>query len=274
MKDDFGDRMKQYESTGRGGVFDPALPLCVRIDGKGFSKFTSGFEKPYDDRIVNAMRDTAKKLAEATNANVSYVQSDEITLIFTCGSKQNEHIFGGKPTKINSLLASMATAFFNEALEIHDRGNIGKPSKLAFFDCRSWTVPDMVEASNVLLWRAQDCRRNSISAIFRWSEYGGSAKVMMNKSQADMIEYMKDRGYDWEADTQCHLKYGIYFRKELKKVMMSDAHYYSIPRFARPNSRYVERFVYDERSNFYFGDLPLDERIDFITKRVTAREVA
>ena len=263
MKDDFGDRMKMLEKLGRGvEVFDPLLPLCVRIDGKTFSKFTKSFDRPFDPRITNTMVATARRLAEATDANCAYVQSDEISLIYTTTDKQGEHIFGGKSTKINSILASMATAFFNEELQTA-MGT--RPVKPAFFDCRAWNVPDMVEAANVILWRAMDARRNSISSQFRWSEFGGSAKKMFGLSQQDMIDHMKENGFDWDHDLSDQLKYGTFIHCRVVEEKMSPERLASIPKKNHPVGGMIRRRKYFEQHDF-FGDVKLAKRIDMIKR--------
>lgn len=45
-KDDFGNRMKEYERKYTNTRIPVSDTLCVRIDGKRFSKFTKGFTKP------------------------------------------------------------------------------------------------------------------------------------------------------------------------------------------------------------------------------------
>ena len=47
--DVFGDRMKDYEQKEAGRKFLPMLPICIRLDGKGFSKFTKKMNRPYDE---------------------------------------------------------------------------------------------------------------------------------------------------------------------------------------------------------------------------------
>ena len=136
-KDEFGDRMKYLERMYTGLYVPISDVLCVRIDGKRFSKFTKKFAKPFDIRIKDAMAETAKYLTETTNANIGYVQSDEITLIYTPSDEQKEYMFGGKVSKINSILASQATAFFNNYIQKH---NMVSEDDLAFFDCRAWGV--------------------------------------------------------------------------------------------------------------------------------------
>ncbi len=239
--DEFGNRMKGLEQKYTSLVVPISDILCVRLDGKGFSKFTKRFTKPFDQVMTDVMAETTKFLVKELNAKISYTQSDEITLIFSASEKQNEHIFGGKVSKINSIIASMATATFNHFMQKQSplkTAGIG----LAYFDCRSWGVSSKVEASNVILWRVHDCRKNSISATFRWN--CGKAD-MMNKSGKEMIEYMKERGLDWN-DLSPQWKYGIFFQRE----------------------NYIKNGVIRshvvEKPNIYYGDLTLEERINYI----------
>lgn len=65
-----GDRMKEYESYETNRKFMPGLPIYARIDGRGFSRFTRGMERPYDIRMSNAMIETTKVLVEHTHATL------------------------------------------------------------------------------------------------------------------------------------------------------------------------------------------------------------
>ncbi len=78
---DFGDRMKLYEAVESDRRFMPLLPVCARLDGKRFSKFTEGLARPYDKRMADLMCKTAAYLVEETNANIGYTQFDEISLV-------------------------------------------------------------------------------------------------------------------------------------------------------------------------------------------------
>ena len=49
IRDETGQRMKEFEQQYETNV-DSSLPFLVRLDGHGFSKFTRGFRKPYDER--------------------------------------------------------------------------------------------------------------------------------------------------------------------------------------------------------------------------------
>ena len=53
--DALGDRMKAYEKIETMQKFPPNSILCVRIDGRSFSKFTKGLQRPYDERLSKLM---------------------------------------------------------------------------------------------------------------------------------------------------------------------------------------------------------------------------
>jgi tRNA(His) guanylyltransferase len=254
--DDFGDRMKAYESsytTARVSVDDI---LCVRIDGKGFSKFTKGFVKPFDDRLGDTMKKTMMALVKDTHASIGYTQSDEITLIYTPGEKASEYMFGGKVSKINSILASMTTFHFNRLLSVYI--DVDKP---AFFDCRSWAVPDLTEASNVLLWRVQDARKNSTSSMFRWT---AGHKAMNKLDQAGMKKYLLDNhNVDWN-DLPNKYKYGTYAKPVTTETYLTEAELVHIPERKRPKDLLVSRTKVQEVDIGYFGDLSLEQRINFV----------
>lgn len=161
-RDAFGNRMKSYEDSAR---FMRQLPVVLRIDGKCFSKFTKGLERPYDERLTNLMIEVTKYLVDELNAVIGYTQSDEISLILYNADPFSEIIFGGKKQKLISVPASMATAKFNELRQklLPDF----KVDKIAIFDCRAFQVPTLTEAANAILWREQDATKNAISMAAR-----------------------------------------------------------------------------------------------------------
>lgn len=51
--DSFGDRMKLYEGLEAQRKFMPGLPVVARLDGRGFSRFTKGMDRPFDQRMID-----------------------------------------------------------------------------------------------------------------------------------------------------------------------------------------------------------------------------
>lgn len=255
--DDFGDRMKDYERTYTSQRISTDQILCVRIDGKGFSKFTKGFKKPFDDRLSSVMVHTAKKLCEETHASFSFTQSDEITLIYIPKEKASEYIFGGKVSKINSILASMATAYFNYALDAYVIKD-----KAAFFDCRAWGVPDLAEASNVLLWRVQDARKNSISSLFRWT--AGHSRMHGLSGEEMKLLLKSEYSIDWN-DLPNKYKYGTYAKPVTFESYLTQAELMKIPEHKRPDvDVLVKRTKVEELDLGYFGDYTLEQRMEYV----------
>jgi tRNA(His) 5'-end guanylyltransferase len=196
-------------------------------------------------------------LVKYTHASIGYTQSDEITLIYTPGEKSSEYMFGGKVSKINSILASMATFHFNATLS-----ECVKMDKPAFFDCRAWAVPDLAEASNVLLWRVQDARKNSISSLFRWTV--GHSK-MHGLSGEEMKALLKsDYFTDW-AELPNKYKYGTYAKPVTVESYLTQAELMKIPEHKRPDADVlVKRTKIQELDLVFFGDYTLDQRVGYV----------
>ncbi len=201
MIDKLGDRMKMYEQMEAGRKLMPGLPICIRVDGRAFHTFTRGMQRPYDTDMSNAMIETMKFLVEQTNACIGYVQSDEISLVL---SDIKAPMFDGKIAKLNSVIASMATAKFNEVIH---KSYPTKP--LAFFDCRCWNVPSRTEAVNNILWREFDATKNSISMAAR-SVY--SDAQLLGKNGSEKQDMLIEKGINWN-DYPVFFKRGTYARR-------------------------------------------------------------
>ena len=227
-------RMKTYEAVPR-LFLTRRVPVIIRIDGKAFHTFTKGFEKPFDNIVVNAMQNTMLKLCEDIQGCVfGYTQSDEITLVLTdYDTITTDAWFGYNVQKMASVSASMATSYFNKALanEILDRisaemlekrldeaQNLAKllSSKElnAMFDSRVFNIPKD-EVANCLVWRQQDAIRNSIEAVGQ--KFIGK-KSVMNMSCAEMVDSLKrNHNIDWNQ-YPIHLQRGSCSYKKFETI--------------------------------------------------------
>lgn len=194
-------RMKSYEAH-----FDQTLPLgrpiILRLDGHGFSRFTSDFARPFDERIHTAMITTCADLLHFfPRATVAYTQSDEITLVFPEGVQT----FNERVQKLCSLSASYCSVRFNKHLtnalktipEPKVKGDVEEVLGTAHFDARFFPVPEIAEALNNLIWRCRnDAVRNSVSAFAR-TMY--STKEMDGKKTQDLVGMMlEEKGVRFE----------------------------------------------------------------------------
>jgi len=205
MKDEFGDRMKSYEMVETNSTYSKDLPMIVRFDGRGFSKYTKGFDRPFDSRISMCMQYAAKKVMQNTNALCYYTQSDEITLVYPrILNPIGEREFIGRKHKLLSNYTSMITAYFNQYMwTVADYNK----SKVATFDARIFNVPTDIEAANSVLWRIHDARRNSVSMVYHY-HYGH--KKMQGKSSQEM----KDELGELYSDIDQKYRLGIFETKD------------------------------------------------------------
>ena len=221
--DALGDRMKKYEAIEAGRYLIPRLPTLIRIDGKAFHTFTRGLERPYDKRLSDLMVDTTISLVGHSNAVIGYTQSDEITLCLYTDNPHSEPYFGGRVQKLCSVLASMATAYFNRNLPLAIPEKAGS---YAYFDCRVWNVPTLEEAANVFVWRELDATKNAVimvaSHYFPHNELHG-------KHGGDMQEMLWSVHNVNFNDYPAPFKRGTYVRKVTKEVRYSPEELYKLP---------------------------------------------
>jgi len=205
--DDFGDRMKFYEGVEAQRRLMPLLPVLCRLDGKGFSKFTKGLKRPYDQRMSDIMVETTKALVKETNALVGYTQSDEISLVLYSDSLKSQIYYDGRIQKMIGDLAACASLVFNDFIKA------GIPEKAHLrprFDCRVWNVPTKVEAANTILWREQDATKNSISMA---AHHFYSHKMLQDKNGSEKQDMLMAVGVNWN-DYPPFFKRGTFVRRE------------------------------------------------------------
>lgn len=240
-KDLFGDRMKFYENQTCGIKLLPRIPVIARLDGKGFSKFTRGLRRPYDERLSNLMIELTKYLVKETNANCGYTQSDEITLMWYVDDPKSSIYFDGRYFKMVSDLSAMASVFFNKKLVEYLPE---KSDKWPRFDCRVFNVPTLDEAVNTFLWREQDATKNSItmaaSAFY-------SHKQLHKKNGSEKQEMLFEKGINWN-DYPAFFKRGTYVQRKriLRKFTTDELEKLPKKHIARKNpDLMIERWVVD-----------------------------
>ena len=215
-KDLFGDRMKFYENQTCGIKLLPLIPVIARLDGKGFSKFTKGLKRPYDERLSMLMIELTKYLVKETNANCGYTQSDEITLMWYVDDPKSSIYFDGRYFKMVSDLSAMASVFFNKKLNDYLPE---KSDKWPRFYCRVFNVPTLDEAVNTFLWREKDATKNSITMAAS-SFY--SHKQLDKKNGSEKQEMLFEKGVNWN-DYPAFFKRGTYVqRKRILRKFTTD----------------------------------------------------
>lgn len=212
-RDSLGDRMKgNYENRSKTYLVR-RMPVIIRLDGKAFHTFTRGFDKPFDDVMMQTMQQTTLKLCQEIQGCVfGYTQSDEITLVLVDYNDINTDAwFDYSVQKMCSVAASMCTLYFNkifaEMVDVFIANSDVTPEeeklervynkaieKGAMFDARVFNIP-VEEVTNCVLWRQQDATRNSISSLAQ-SKF--SAKELHGKSSSQMQDMLMEKyGINW-----------------------------------------------------------------------------
>lgn len=277
MKNDaLGDRMKQYENISR-IYLTKRMPLIIRIDGKAFHTFTHGFTRPFDETLIRVMQKTTMELCKRIEGvKLGYVQSDEISLLLTDYENINTELWFGKNLqKIVSVVASMATLYFNRfwndevtsecstktpfidffydiEAELCDKIHEAhlKASILGgMFDARAFILPKE-EVCNYFIWRQNDCTRNSIQMV---AQANFSHKQLQNKSCDELQEMLwQEKNINWndfstvEKRGSCCVKDGVKTIIDMQTGEEKERRTWrvdtEIPIFTQDRN-YIERFV-------------------------------
>ena len=194
--------MKEYYED-RTRIYLPRRTYTIiRIDGKAFHTYTRGLQRPFDERFIQDMDETACYLCKnIQGVKFGFVQSDEISLLLTdFDAITTDAWFDGNIQKMASVSASMATAKFNEL----------RSGKIAMFDSRVFTIPSATEVENYIIWRQQDTSRNSISSL---AQSLFSHRQLEGKNSEQMQDMCFEMGHNWN-DLPVKLKRGRLIIKE------------------------------------------------------------
>ena len=271
-------RMESYENV-TNSYLTKRVPVLIRIDGRSFHTFTKKFNKPFDEIFMNTMQNTMSYLcSNIQNCVFAYTQSDEITLVLIdYQSIDTDAWFDYRVQKLCSVSASMATMAFNKFFKENvwawtaeqnlapiDYFNDDKDINVlnlkeiyfnaieqgAMFDARCFNIPKE-EVVNALIYRQQDCTRNSIQMLAQ-SEF--SHKELQGKNQSQLQDMlMLERGINWN-DLDTYKKRGsCCIKEEIQdpEVDIKDGPYTMTkwtldlnPPIFTKDRNYIERFIY------------------------------
>ena len=206
--------------------------VLVHVDGRSFSKkIKNRFNKPFDEDFIKMMNETAIYLCEnVQGAKIAYVQSDEISLLLKKDTPEGDIFFGGRLCKMQSIIASLATAKFNQlitAYELVSKENEGLAQNILYtqqalvemitklplyqFDCKVWDVDTANDAFAWFLFRNIDCVRNSKQQFVQ--TYLPHKILLRHNTDEQVMMAIDENGKDWNSCTD-YQKYGRIISKE------------------------------------------------------------
>jgi len=228
MKDELGTRIKEFYENRTRIKLPRKTYTILRLDGRSFSNYTRGLERPFDNGLIEDMDETACYLCKnIQGAKFGFVQSDEISILVTDFDKiGTDAWFDGNIQKMVSISASMAASKFNHLrmkriidnsvkvidylVHITPFTNDIMNMNLANFDARVFTIPSKTEVANMMVWRQQDTVRNSISSVAQ-SLY--SHNELNCKTTNQMQDLIHEKGINWN-DYPAKQKRGRFIEKQ------------------------------------------------------------
>ena len=205
----------------------PNSNVIAMVDGRAFSRLVKKrFTLPFDDAFIHMMNETAKYVCEnVQGCKIAYVQSDEISFLITdYDTPDCDSFFGYRLCKMQSIIASLATAKFNqmfmkyafnndEEVVLDDPQAVIDNVPLAQFDCKVWAVPTANDAFAWFLYRQIDCTRNSKQQA---AQTYVSHKELLGKNVDEQLELLKEKAnIDWNTEYSDGKKYGRFIYQEL-----------------------------------------------------------
>ncbi|KAN0093622.1 tRNA guanylyltransferase [Hyaloscypha variabilis] len=176
----------------------PNTWIVVRIDGRGFHKFSTkyNFEKPNDRRALDLMNAAAKAvMTELPDIVIAYGISDEYSFVFhkSCA------LFERRSSKLVTTIVSTFTAYYVHLwASFFPETPLSAP--LPSFDGRAVQYPSVQNLRDYMSWRQVDCHINNLYNTAFWAliQIGGvdaksAEKELSGSLAADKNEILFSR---------------------------------------------------------------------------------
>lgn len=225
--DNLEDRMNYFRDLADYKLIPNSYVLAM-VDGRGFSsKIKKRFKLPFDDTFIDIMNQVAAYVCkEIQGCKFAFAQSDEISFIITdFDTPESDSFFGYRLCKMQSIIAGLATAKFNQLIwkellatpcSTENLVQMMEDQPLYHFDCKCWNVPTHNDAIGWILYRQNDCIRNSKQQA---AQTYLSHKALVGKHTDEQIELLKrEKGIDWNTEYDDGKKYGRFIFKEEKTL--------------------------------------------------------
>ncbi|KAK6198039.1 Thg1 C terminal domain-containing protein [Scheffersomyces amazonensis] len=147
----------------------PQTYIVVRVDGKGFHRFSQvyEFDKPNDIEAIRVMNDAAQEVCrQIPDVLMAYGQSDEYSFLLRKDCRLYDRREMKLITLFSSLMTSAYTYYWNVA---HPNNLITIDKKLVVFDARAVVYPNFTVVQDYFRWRQADCHINNLYNTTFWA---------------------------------------------------------------------------------------------------------
>ena len=173
------DRISGYQAMADTKLLS-RVPIIILVNGRSFSKITSLLDKPFCPKFSECILNTMLRLCtDIEGALFAYQYNDEIVIVAR-NDQNNETIpwFDNRAQKICSITSSIATLHFNRCATAVDLNLMGE----AIFASQVFVVPNIMEATNTLVYKQQNNFQTSIQFACFYE--------LLNKYDKDTIRSM------------------------------------------------------------------------------------
>ncbi|KAH7319388.1 tRNAHis guanylyltransferase-like protein Thg1 [Rhexocercosporidium sp. MPI-PUGE-AT-0058] len=196
----------------------PNTWIVVRIDGRGFHKFSNkyAFEKPNDRRALDLMNAAAMAVMnELPDIVIAYGISDEYSFVFhkTCA------LFERRSSKLVTTIVSTFTVYYVHLWSTHFP-DAPLTTPLPSFDGRAVQYPSVQNLRDYMSWRQVDCHINNLYNTTFWAliQNGGfdaksAEKELAGSLSADKNEILFSRfKINYNNEPEIYKKGSVVFR--------------------------------------------------------------
>ncbi|KAK0731401.1 Thg1 C terminal domain-containing protein [Lasiosphaeris hirsuta] len=207
--------VKQFEQP------DQLLPntwIVVRIDGRGFTKFSAKYswEKPNDKRALDLMNAAARAVVtDLPDITIAYGVSDEFSFVLhkTCT------LFERRASKLVSTIVSTFTGHYIYLWSTYFPDMLLSPP-LPSFDGRAVCYPSLQNLRDYMSWRQVDCHVNNLYNTTFWTliQLGGmdtteAEKTLNGTFSADKNEILFSKfSINYNNEPEIFKKGSVVFR--------------------------------------------------------------
>ncbi|KAG0034030.1 hypothetical protein BGZ81_006371 [Podila clonocystis] len=246
----------KYEYVREFETEDKLLPnvfILVRIDGKGFHKFSAehDFAKPNDVRALNLMNHAARSVMnELDDIVLGFGESDEYSFLF----RKSTDLYQRREAKIVSTVVSLFTSAY--VYYWCDYFPESRPKYPPVFDGRAVLYPSEVEVRDYFAWRQADTHINNLFNTSFWAlvEQGKmsprAAEVKLSGTDSKQKNSMLFEEFDinYSKIPAIFRKGSILLREQIPKDMDKDAIIPTLPE-TLPGSRVAKATPFTATEN-------------------------
>ena len=189
-RDEFESRMRALEYFHALKMLPGTWPV-IRVDGKGFSKFTAErYEKPFDERFSQCMAKTAEALLVTLGGVYAYTESDEISVLMP----RDWDLYDRELEKAVSISAGIASSTFTLAA-----------GEAAVFDSRVWLGATGDLVVDYFRWRQADASRCALNGWAYWTlrkagqSVRAATRALHEKSVSEKNEILFQHGINFNT---------------------------------------------------------------------------